>query len=65
MHYGLVILLIDGSGLQAGDVDGSMRTYAQVLFTLNGGQSCIDIFVRKHPLIRRKDDLGDPMDCIQ
>ena len=57
-------MLIGNSGLRAGDLDGRMRQYAEVLLTLNGGQSCIDLFVRDNPVLKAKDDFGDPMDCI-
>lgn len=57
-------MLIEASGLQAGDVNGRMRQYAQVLVTLNGGQPCIDLFVRQHPIIKCKSDFGNPLSCI-
>lgn len=52
------------NGLRAGDLDGRMRQYAEVLLTLNGGQSCIDLFVHDNPVLKAKDDFGNPMECI-
>ena len=51
-------------GCQAGDVEGKMRKYAHVLVTLNGGQACIDHFVRQNKIFLEKERLGDPMDCL-
>jgi len=51
-------------GCQAGDVEGKMRKYAHVLVTLNGGQACIDHFVRQNRVFLEKEKLGNPMDCL-
>jgi recyclin-1 len=46
------------------DVDGNMRKYAHVLHTLNGGQSCVELFIHHNHLVMSKDKLGSPRDCI-
>ena len=51
-------------GLQLNDVEGRMRKYAHVLVTLNGGQRAIDRFLRENPVIKDRQNLGDPMDCV-
>ena len=51
-------------GIESGDEEGKMRKYAHVLVTLNGGQKAIDQFISENSVIKRKADLGDPMDCI-
>ncbi|KAI5206485.1 hypothetical protein E4T39_02528 [Aureobasidium subglaciale] len=49
---------------QAQDVD-RMRRFAHVLVSLNGGAAGIDIFISNHPYMRRKDQVGSPLDCLQ
>ncbi|KEQ84047.1 hypothetical protein M438DRAFT_274169 [Aureobasidium pullulans EXF-150] len=49
---------------QAQDID-RMRRYAHVLVSLNGGAAGIDIFISNHPYMRRKDQVGSPLDCLQ
>ena len=51
-------------GLRIGDVDGRMRKYAHVLVTLNGGQRAVDRFVSENPILRDKQQYGNPMDCF-
>lgn len=51
-------------GCQAGDVEGRMRKYAHVLVTLNGGQACIEHFIRQNRIFLDKEKLGNPMDCL-
>ena len=51
-------------GLDHGDIDGKMRKYAHVLVALNGGSVAVDHFISRNPIIKEKDSLGDPMDCI-
>lgn len=47
-----------------GDIDGTMRKYAYVLWTLNGGQSAIELFIHHNHLMTRKSELGSVADCI-
>jgi recyclin-1 len=46
------------------DIDGTMRKYAHVLWTLNGGSSAVDLFIHHNHLITRKSELGSVADCI-
>jgi recyclin-1 len=52
-------------GYEACDFDDRMSRYAHVLFLLNGGQACIQLFVHKHPLLYEREELGNPMDCFE
>ncbi|KAI4730131.1 hypothetical protein E4T49_01970 [Aureobasidium sp. EXF-10728] len=49
---------------QAQDVD-RMRRYAHVLVSLNGGAAGVDIYISNHPYMRRKDQVGSPLECLQ
>ena len=51
-------------GYENRDISGSMRKYAHVLHSLNGGQSSIDLFLNHNRLILGKAGLGSPTDCI-
>ncbi|KAL9603339.1 MAG: hypothetical protein Q9219_001201 [cf. Caloplaca sp. 3 TL-2023] len=51
--------------LEAADVDGRLRKYGHVLTILNGGQKGVEIFISNSPTIARKNELGDPMDCLR
>ena len=51
--------------LEHPDIDGKLRTYGHVLTTLNGGHKGVEIFIANSPTILRKDELGDPMDCLK
>lgn len=51
-------------GYESEDIDGIMRKYAYVLWTLNGGQSAVDLFVHHNHLMTRKSELGTVSDCI-
>jgi len=46
------------------DIDDTMRKYAYTLWTLNGGNSAMDIFIHHNHLITRKSELGSVADCI-
>lgn len=46
------------------DIDATMRKYAHILWTLNGGNSAMDLFIHHNHLITRKSDLGSVADCI-
>ncbi|KAF3386693.1 F-box protein pof6 [Penicillium rolfsii] len=49
---------------EADDIDETMRKYAHVLWTLNGGKGAIDHFIRHNHLVARKSQLGAVADCI-
>ncbi|KAG0157189.1 hypothetical protein PDIDSM_4374 [Penicillium digitatum] len=51
-------------GYETDDIDGTMRKYAHILWTLNGGQATVDLFVHQNHLIARKSDLGSVASCI-
>ncbi|KAL8750699.1 MAG: hypothetical protein Q9199_006899 [Rusavskia elegans] len=51
--------------LETADVDGKQRRYAQVLAALNGGQKGVEIFTSNSPIVARKGELGDPLDCLR
>ncbi|KAJ5584713.1 uncharacterized protein N7459_004513 [Penicillium hispanicum] len=51
-------------GYETDDIDGAMRRYAHILWTLNGGQSAVDLFIRHNHLIMRKSELGAVTDCF-
>ncbi|KAJ5141101.1 hypothetical protein N7526_002096 [Penicillium atrosanguineum] len=46
------------------DIDATMRKYAHILWTLNGGSSSRDLFIQYNHLITRKSQLGSVADCI-
>ncbi|KAL1963510.1 hypothetical protein VTN77DRAFT_8091 [Rasamsonia byssochlamydoides] len=52
------------NGYESDDIDGLMRRYAHVLWTLNGGQAAIDLFLHHNHLVTRKSDFGKVTDCI-
>ncbi|KAI0544103.1 exocyst complex component Sec10-like protein [Xylaria curta] len=51
-------------GYEFWDVDGRMRRYAHVLYSLNGGSAATDLFIQKHPIFNDREALGNPIDCI-
>ncbi|KAL9020263.1 MAG: hypothetical protein Q9185_002546 [Variospora sp. 1 TL-2023] len=51
--------------LQTEDIDGRLRKYGHVLTTLNGGQKGVDLFITNSPVVARKNELGDPMECLR
>ncbi|KAL9067323.1 MAG: hypothetical protein Q9157_006836, partial [Trypethelium eluteriae] len=51
-------------GVQAEDVDGDMRQFANVLVTLNGGSSAVDVFIQRSSVISNKRSLGRPTDAL-
>lgn len=53
---------VDFRGYEAQDIEGKMRKYAHILDELNGGQSCIQMFIRKHPSIFIYKE--NPMKCL-
>ncbi|KAL1302077.1 hypothetical protein AAFC00_002516 [Neodothiora populina] len=48
---------------QAQDND-RMRKYAHVLVTLNGGAAATDYFISNHPYMLHKEQLPNPLECI-
>ncbi|PYH36851.1 exocyst complex component Sec10 family protein [Aspergillus neoniger CBS 115656] len=46
------------------DIDDRMRKYAHVLYTLNGGEAAVELFIQHNHLVTRKSDLGKVSDCI-
>ncbi|KAL3461138.1 exocyst complex component Sec10-like protein [Aspergillus heterothallicus] len=51
-------------GYETDDIDDRMKKYAQVLYTLNGGGSAIDLFIHHNHIITKKGELGRLHDCI-
>ncbi|KAJ5484401.1 hypothetical protein N7453_012355 [Penicillium expansum] len=51
-------------GYESDDIDGTMRKYAHILWTLNGGQAAVDLFIHHNHLMTRKSDLGSVASCI-
>jgi len=51
-------------GYEFWDIDGRMRRYAHVLYSLNGGTAATELFVQKHPIFNDRESLGNPIDCI-
>lgn len=51
-------------GYEFWDVDGRMKRYAHVLYSLNGAKTGIDLFVQKHPIFDDPQLVVNPMDCI-
>jgi len=49
-------------GYDAQDVEGKMKKYANILVNLNGGESCMRTFARKHPSIFNHKE--NPMKCL-
>ena len=51
-------------GYEFWDVDGRMKRYAHVLYSLNGGKAATELFIQKHPIFNDREALGNPIDCI-
>lgn len=51
-------------GYETDDIDGTMRKYAHILWTLNGGQAAVDLFIHHNHLMTRKSELGSVAACI-
>lgn len=49
---------------EADDIDETMRNYAHILWTLNGGKAAVDVFIHHNHLMTRKTELGTVADCI-
>ena len=50
--------------LDAGDVTGRMHKYAQVLASLNGGHSAVELFISRSDIISSRYRLGNPLECL-
>lgn len=50
--------------LDTADYAGKMRKYAHVLVTLNGGQTGVELFISRSPVINSRYRLGNPLDCL-
>ena len=50
--------------LDAGDVTGKMKKYANVLVCLNGGHSGVELFISRSPIIGSRYKLGNPLSCL-
>ncbi|KAJ5820432.1 hypothetical protein N7474_006023 [Penicillium riverlandense] len=51
-------------GYENDDIDGTMRKYAHILWTLNGGKSAVELFIHHNHLMTQKAELGRVADCI-
>jgi len=63
-QYDSAALLEFRQGYEYKDIQGRMKQYAQVMYTLNGGQSSINLFLNDNKLISRKSELGSVSDCV-
>ncbi|KAL4943840.1 hypothetical protein BDV06DRAFT_188765 [Aspergillus oleicola] len=51
-------------GYETDDIDDQMKSYAHVLYTLNGGGSASELFIHHNHIITKKSELGKVSDCI-
>ncbi|RAL02444.1 exocyst complex component Sec10 family protein [Aspergillus ibericus CBS 121593] len=51
-------------GYETEDIDDRMRKYAHVLYTLNGGNAAVELFIHHNHLVTRRSELGKVSDCI-
>jgi recyclin-1 len=51
-------------GIDAGDIEGKMRNYAHVLFSLNGGHRGVEIFISRSNIFNEKVQFGRPIACL-
>ena len=47
--------------IEARDVQGKMKKYAQVLTSLDGGTKAVEMIIETSPVIMRKSQFGDPV----
>lgn len=52
------------SGYEFMDIQGRMKQYARVMYTLNGGRSSVELFLHDNRLITRRSELGSVSDCV-
>lgn len=50
------------SGFDDNDIEGRVKKFAKVLVTLNGGESCVQLFIQKNQLVYER--IGDEADFI-
>ena len=50
--------------LDAGDVTGKMKKYADVLVCLDGGHSGVEVFISRSSIIGSRYKLGNPLNCL-
>lgn len=50
------------TGFDENDLEGRVKKFAQVLVTLNGGDSCVQLFIQKNQLVY--DRVGDAADFL-
>lgn len=63
-QFDATALLEFRSGYEYRDITGRMKQYAHVMYTLNGGQSGIDLFLEDNRLIARRTEFGSVSDCV-
>lgn len=63
-QFDTAALLQFRSGYEFKDIQGRMKQYARVMYTLNGGQSSVDLFLNDNRLIARRSELGSVSDCV-
>jgi recyclin-1 len=51
-------------GYEYRDIQGRMRQYAHVMYTLNGGNSAVELYLNDNRLMQKKANLGNASDCI-
>ena len=50
--------------LDAGDINGKLPKYANVLTSLNGGHKATELFISRCSIISSRYLLGNPLDCL-
>lgn len=51
-------------GYEFKDIQGRMSQYAKVMYILNGGKSCVELFLHDNNLVAQKVNLGSASDCV-
>lgn len=51
-------------GIEAGDIEGKLSKYAQVLVSLNGGYKGVELFIARNPVVNEKLRFGRPIACL-
>lgn len=52
------------AGYQSKDFQGRMKLYAHVLYTLNGGQDSVNLFLSENRVLARKADFQSISECV-
>lgn len=50
------------TGFDENDIEGRVKKFAKVLVTLNGGDSCVQLFIQKNQLVNDRSE--DPVDYL-